>query len=179
MAFHRSRTMLTKATHALLRLAAPAALLALAACAPAPIYKTSASTITAPPQMVSQTPERYGTSDVIWGGQVVGVANLPDHSEIEILTYPLDSSQRPQMANPGTGRFIAVMSGYVEPLNYPSGGLITVSGRLAGHRGGKVGEADYVFPLVSVNSAHVWSQDEMRSNKPNIGIGLGVGVGIR
>jgi outer membrane lipoprotein len=158
---------------------APAALLALAACAPAPIYKAAPDAVAAQPFQVAQSPEQFARRPVIWGGRIVGVNNLADHSEVEILAYPLDKSQRPQANDSGGGRFIAVMPGYVEALDYPAGGLITLSGRLEGSRAGKVGQADYVFPLVQVNQSHVWTADEMNKGKNNVHFGVGVGVGIR
>jgi len=161
------------------RLALPALLLGLAGCAPAPIYKATPGTVAATPMQVAQAPEQYAHSQVIWGGRVVDVRNLPDHSEIEILAYPLDSSQRPKFSAGGSGRFIALLPGYAEPMNYPAGAPITVDGQLEGSRAGKVGEADYVFPLVKTAQSHVWTAEEMRSGHPNIGFGVGVGIGIR
>jgi outer membrane lipoprotein len=116
---------------------------------------------------------------VIWGGRIVQVKVFSDHSEIELLAYPLDSSQRPKANDSGNGRFIAVMPGYVEPLDYPSGALMTVDGKLNGSRAGKVGEADYVFPLVTVAQSHVWTADEMNKGRNNVRFGVGLGVGIR
>ncbi|HKR76007.1 MAG TPA: Slp family lipoprotein [Rhodanobacter sp.] len=161
------------------RIILPALLLGLAACAPAPIYKVAPGTIAATPMQAAQAPEQYAHGQVIWGGRVVDVRNLPDHSEIEILAYPLDSSQRPKFGAGGNGRFIALMPGYAEPMNYPNGAPITVDGQLAGSRAGKVGEADYVFPLVQTAQSHVWTADEMRSGHPNVSFGVGLGVGIR
>ncbi|EIL87654.1 starvation-inducible outer membrane lipoprotein [Rhodanobacter fulvus Jip2] len=158
---------------------APLLALALAACAPAPIYKNTANAIVATPAQVAQSPERYTGNRLIWGGRVVAVNNLADHSEIELLAYPLDSSQRPKANDTGNGRFIAVMPGYVEPLSYPPGALMTLSGTLNGSRSGKVGEASYVFPLVTVNESHVWSAEEMRKGHNNVHFGVGLGVGIR
>lgn len=160
------------------RIILPGLLLGLAACAPAPIYKVAPGTVAATPMQVAQAPEQYAHGQVIWGGRVVGVKNLPDHSEIEILAYPLDSSQRPKFGNGGNGRFIALLPGYAEPMNYPNGAPITIAGKLAGSRAGKVGEADYVFPLVQTAQSHVWTAEEMRSGHPNISFGLGLGVGI-
>ena len=160
----------------LTRLAVPAALLALTACAPAPIYKPTATHVVVAPIQVSQTPEQYSGHDVIWGGRIVQVNNLADHSEIEILAYPLDSSQRPKLSGSGSGRFIATMPGYVEPIDYPQGAPITVAGRLTGNRAGKVGEADYVFPLVGTTQSHIWSASEMQGGKVNFGVGVGVGI---
>ncbi|MDE2307531.1 MAG: Slp family lipoprotein [Xanthomonadaceae bacterium] len=160
-----------------IRLALPCALLVLAGCAPAPIYKNSAAIVAAPFQ-VAQAPERYASAPVIWGGRIVQVTNLADHSEIELLAYPLDSSQRPRVNDSGNGRFIAVMSGFVEPLDYPAGALMTVSGRLDGSRAGKVGAADYVFPLVNAMQAHVWTAAEMSRGHSDVHFGVGLGIGI-
>jgi outer membrane lipoprotein len=165
-----------EASRLLARLVLPAAVLVLAACAPAPIYKPSPNNVAVPPQQVAQTPERFGSGDVIWGGRIVNVRNFTDHSEVEVLAYPLDSSQRPKANDAGNGRFIAVMPGYVESLDYPDGGMVTVSGRLAGTRSDRVGDAAYVFPLVTVNGAHVWTVDEMNGGRSNVSFGVGVGV---
>ena len=154
-------------------------LLSLAACAPAPIYKPAPDAVAAVPFEVARSPERFANGSVIWGGRVVGVNNLADRSEIEILAYPLDSSQRPKVGDTGNGRFIAVMHGFVEPMAYPDGALVTVAGKLNGSRAGKVGEADYVFPLVNVTQAHAWTAEEMQSGRSNVHFGVGLGVGIR
>jgi outer membrane lipoprotein len=95
-----------------------------------------------------------------------------------LLAYPLDSSQRPKANDSGNGRFVAVLPGYAEPLDYPAGALMTVSGKLNGSRAGKVGQADYVFPLVGAAQSHVWTAEEMNKGRNNVRFGLGVGVGI-
>lgn len=155
------------------------AALLLAACAPAPIYQAPPGTLAATPMQVAQAPERYERGNVIWGGTVVSVKNLAGDTEIEVLAYPLDASQRPRLKGAAAGRFIAVLSGYVEPLNYPPGSPITVSGTLNGSRAGQVGQAGYVFPLVQVTQSHRWTADEMQRGHPDIHFGVGVGVGIR
>ncbi|WP_329742875.1 Slp family lipoprotein [Dyella sp. A6] len=160
-------------------LLAPLAALMLSACAPAPIYKVPANAVAATPMQVARTPENYAHGQVIWGGTVVSVTNFPDRTEIEVLALPLDGSQRPRLNATASGRFIAVIPGYVEPLNYPPGAPITVSGTLNGSRAGHVGEASYVFPLVKVVQAHRWTASEMTQGRNNVHFGLGLGVGIR
>ena len=160
------------------RFAMPVAVLLLAACAPAPIYKTSTGALTAAPFQVAQSPEKYNNSEVVWGARIVQVKVFAEYSEIELLAYPLDSSQRPKANDSGSGRFIAVMAGYAEPLDYPTGALMTVDGKLNGSRAGKVGEADYVFPLVTVAQSHVWTAEEMKKGRSNVRFGLGLGVSI-
>ncbi len=148
----------------------------LAACAPAPIFKPAPDTANVPPDTVALAPERYSGRAVIWGGQVVAVQNLPGSTEIQILGYPLDASQRPLPNSPAGGRFIAIMRGYVEPLSYPAGALVTLTGHIEGVRSGSVGEARYVFPLVKVDAAHVWTAAELRSDRPHVSFGVGVGI---
>lgn len=148
---------------------------AIAACAPAPIYKTGPSSVTATPQQVASSPQNFQNLQVVWGGSVVSVHNFPDHSEIEVLAYPLDSSQRPRTQQPATGRFVAIVPGFVEPMNYPPGALVTLSGTLDGARAGTVGQADYRFALVHSEAMHRWTADEMRQGHPNVSIGVGVG----
>lgn len=150
--------------------------LLLAACAPAPLYKPAPDVVHVPPTVVAQTPERYSRASVIWGGRIVKVTNMADHTEVELLSYPLDSSQRPQTDEPASGRFIAVVPGYLEPLNYPPGRLMTISGHLKGARSGKVGAADYVFPLVETVDHHLWTAEELRSPWSNVHFGVGVGT---
>ena len=164
--------------HSLLCLPTLLVLLSMVGCAPAPIYKATAQATVATPFQVAQSPERYAGGEVIWGGRIVQVSNFSDHSEVELLAYPLDASQRPKASDSGNGRFIAVLPGYAEPLGYPAGALMTISGKLNGSRAGKVGEASYVFPLVAAAQSHVWTADEMNKGRNNIHFGVGLGVGI-
>jgi outer membrane lipoprotein len=156
----------------LLAMALPAAF---AACAPAPIYKATQSSVNATPQQVATAPANFRNLQVVWGGSVISVHNLADHSEIEVLSYPLDSSQRPRLKEPATGRFIAIMPGFVEPMDYPPGSLVTLRGTLDGARSGEVGRAGYTYALVHGDAMHRWTPEEMRQGHPNISIGVGVG----
>lgn len=161
----------------LLALALPAAI---AACAPAPLYKTNTpSSVTATPRQVATSPANFRGLQVVWGGRVISVHNFADHSEIEILAFPLDSSQRPRLKQPAIGRFIVIVPGFVEPMDYPQGSLVTLHGTLDGARNGAVGQADYTFALVRSDAMHRWTPEEMRQGHPDIHFGVGVGVGIR
>lgn len=150
----------------------------LAACAPAPIYRADGTNVAVTPSAAAAAPARYQGQQVIWGGRIVEVRNFPDHSEIELLGYPLDSSQRPQMDKTAAGRFIALMPGYVEGMDSPSGAPMTLRGRIDGVRNGKVGEADYTFPLVRVEQSHRWTPEEMQRSHVSFGVGVGVVGGI-
>ncbi|NKZ37850.1 hypothetical protein HF690_02655 [Oleiagrimonas citrea] len=170
--------MMTRFARLLPSLAVATLLTLVAGCAPAPIYTVAPGTAIITPTQVAQTPEQYQNQTVIWGGTVVRVENFSDHTDVELLAYPLDRSQRPRIArDKGIGRFIAVLPGYVEPLSLPPGSPVTVRGTLDGVHAGQVGEASYVFPRVKVEQHHAWTAEEMRQGHPNFSFGMGVGVG--
>jgi len=158
-----------------------AACIALAACAPAPLYKAGPALVHATPGQVATSPDNFSEVQVVWGGEVIAVNNLANHTRIEVLAYPLDSSQRPRLKEPATGRFIAEVSGFLEPMDYPKGSLVTLRGQVTGSQVEPVGEARYVYPTVSVQDGdlHRWTAEEMRKGHPNISIGVGVGGWIR
>ncbi len=151
---------------------------AIAACAPAPIYKTAPSSANVTPRQVATSPGNFRNLLDVRGGSVISVHNLADRSEIEILAYPLDSSQRPRLKQPATGRFIAIAPGFVEPMDYPPGSLVTLHGTLDGSRSGEVGQAGYTYALVNSDAMHRWTPEEMRQGHPNVSFGVGVGVGF-
>lgn len=151
--------------------------LAVAACAPAPIYKAGPASIATTPAEALASAATLKGRHVVWGGTVVSVQNLPTTSVIQVLAYPLDASQRPRLKQPPTGRFLAEVQGFVEPLNYPVGAPITLEGALDGTRHDKIGQADYDFPLVRSGGVHRWTPEEMAKGHPNFSFGVGVGAG--
>lgn len=166
----------------LLRLALTLALpVAVAACAPAPLYKTGTAFANATPAQVASSPGNFSGMQTVWGGTVIGVDNRQDHTELRILGYPLDSSQRPRLKQPASGRFVAIVPGFLDPMTFPDGIPVTVLGQLDGAQTAAVGGASYAYPVVRVsgNDLHRWTPDEMRQGHPNINFGVGVGVGIR
>lgn len=162
----------------LLSLGVSAGLILLAGCAANPVYPPDWATSTSTPRQVAAVPETATDAKVIWGGRIIEVENKTDHSEVEVLAYPLDKDQKPSANDSGNGRFIALIPGYVEPLDYPSGGWVTMQGQIQGVRSARVGKAPYVFPLLKVRAAHVWSREDMQ-RRSNVHFNVGVGVGIR
>jgi outer membrane lipoprotein len=165
-------------TRALLRWIHRAALavgIVLSGCA-APVFK-DVSAVSPTPTEVAVQPERYHDADIVWGGKILSVRNLADTTEVQVVAYPLDRAQRPNQSAPTQGRFIVSLPGYVEALDYPLGRFVTLRARLSGTRVAQVDEQDYVFPLVSDATAHLWPIN-FPYETPRVQFGIGVGVGI-
>ena len=163
--------------HVIPRLALTFAFAALAACAAAPVLK-DAPPASPPPAQVATAPERYRGADVVWGGKILGVHNLEDTTEVQVVAYPMDASQRPDQSAGTEGRFIVVLPGYVEALDFPSGRFLTVRGHLDGTRVGRVDDHDYVYPLLRRDALHLWPVN-FPNERARVSFGVGLGVGIR
>jgi outer membrane lipoprotein len=133
-----------------------------------------ADTRIAPPQAAADIDSVRGRV-VAWGGMIVSSRNLTDRTQLEILGYPLDRQNRPDLDAKPFGRFLAVYPGYLETADFKEGRLVTVVGRLTGTHAGQVGEAHYVYPLVNAERIQLWSLPG-QSREPRVHFGIGVGV---
>jgi outer membrane lipoprotein len=149
--------------------------LLLAGCAAQPPFRDVPASVSPAPMRVAGAPEAHRGVDVLWGGSVLEVRNHENHSEIEVLAYPLDRSQRPDRRGGDQGRFVALMPGYLEPTSYPPGLHITLLGRVTGARRGYIGEHAYTWPEVSVREIYRWDGQADRSG-PRFHLGIGVGI---
>jgi len=131
------------------------------------------------PQLAVQEITKLGALVVEWGGVIVETHNLETSSEIQIIAYPLQDNGKPDLDEPPGGRFIAVSPDYVESADYRKGRSITLSGALLGIRQGKVGLADYEFPLLQPNEMQLWPLPSKSESSSRWHFGFGVGSGGR
>lgn len=151
--------------------------LTLAACASGPRYDTSKVDATLTAAQVAANPTTHSGAGVVWGGVIIITRNQPDFSEMEILSYPLTSSQRPDISRSEQGRFILRHAGYLEGVDYAPGRSITISGRIEKVMAGKVGEAPYTFPVVQGDNVYLWPVEGTAPSEPRFHFGVGVMFG--
>ena len=155
-----------------------AALVVLAGCATDPFagrLPPDLDRAVTPEKAASMADEVRGRA-VLWGGVIVDVRNLKDTTEIAVLAYPLDDYSFPDSSKSPMGRFIVRYSGFLDPLDYAPGRLLTVLGQVDGVDKGKVGDAPYTFPVVKSSSLHLWNRNH--SPQSNVMFGIGVGIGF-
>ena len=96
---------------------------------------------------------------VRWGGTIASVTNRTDGSTlVEIVSRPLYSGGRPIHDDRSDGRFLALLNGFLDPEIVKVGRDMTVLGRLSGKASGKVGESDYLFPVVLIQDYQFWKR---------------------
>jgi len=160
-------------------LAAVLSTLLLAGCSSMPEVTAGADRSLTPTQAAATdiTPAR--DKPLQWGGVIMESRNLPDTTELQVLAYPLTDDGRPDVTESPTGRFIALHPGYLETVEYRKGRQVTVTGNLAETRVGKVGNADYRFPVLRADQIVLWPRPGDQPEKPRVNFGFGVGSGGR
>ncbi|ALP52973.1 hypothetical protein Tel_07280 [Candidatus Tenderia electrophaga] len=146
----------------------------LQACATTPKFDTSNIALDITPQQAAAKADSLQGTRVLWGGVIIASTNLKEATQLEVLAYPLDSNQRPDLDEAPLGRFLARQSGYLETTDYAQGRLISVSGTLQQTRQGRIGESEYTYPVVAIERLHLWSK--ARGGSPETRFHFGIGV---
>lgn len=145
----------------------------LSACSTPAKFASNGIDLSITPQRAVAESATLQNVQLLWGGVIISTINLTDATQFEILAYPLTSQQRPDLNQSPIGRFLAVQQGYLEITDYAPGRLMTVSGTLQGKRSGRIGESEYIYPLLNINQLHLWAKPVQR-NETQFHFGLGV-----
>jgi outer membrane lipoprotein len=143
------------------------------ACATTPIFDTSSIDLSITPEQAANNAVTLEGSPLLWGGIIINSTNLKEETQLEVLAYPLDSKQKPDVEKQPLGRFLAIEPEYLETSIYSQGRSITVSGTLQINRIGRIGEAEYTYPVLKINQLQLW-KSRGKSGETRFHFGVGV-----
>lgn len=147
----------------------------LAGCASTPKFDTTGVDRALTPRAVVDGAAYSPSRRVLWGGVIVATRNLRDQTQLEVLAYPLERDGEPDVAASPQGRFLLLRDGYLEPVDYAPGRQVTGVGTVAGVEKGKVGEADYLYPVMKAEQMYLWPKEQpYQQRNPNVHFGIGV-----
>lgn len=147
--------------------------LLLTACATTPEFDTSGIDMKTTPQQAVAQQEALKGSRQLWGGVIIASTSLQEATQFEILAYPLDDDQKPDTTQTPQGRFLARQDGYLETTTYSQGRLLTVTGTLQQSYSGRIGEADYTYPVLKIEQFFLWPRrGEAGETQFHFGIGV-------
>lgn len=149
----------------------------LVGCASNPPFDATAVETALTPAAALANPVESKGSLVIWGGTVVEARNLEGFTELEVLSYPLEDNQRPNLDQVPQGRFKARRPGYLETVDFAPGRQVTVKGTVDEPLTGTVGEASYQFAVVDVQQIELWNRRSRLESQPQVHFGIGVVIG--
>jgi len=144
-------------------------------CAPVISKEIRARASDAPFSQVVQDPGRYRGMTFIWGGTIVQTKGVNSGSLLEVVQNPLSGRGTVAERDVSYGRFLVDSQTLLDPLIYRAGRLVTVAGELAETRKGKIGEGEYLYPVLRA--------DEIRLHEdygggfrfvPSIFLGIGL-----
>jgi len=159
------------------RLLTPAACLALAACATSPLDTTGVDNRVTPSRVVEDLPE-YRGQQVQWGGHIVSIANKPDATRIEVLSYPASRDGYPNTYRDPTGRFVLRYEGFLEPRDFAPGRVVTAVGSVDSLITTSLGDSTFLVPVIRAEQLKLWDDQYGNRDSPRFGFGIGIGIGL-
>jgi outer membrane lipoprotein len=102
-------------------------------------------------------PGRYRGQVVMMGGEIIGVRNTPDATELELLERPLEDEE-PMLSDRSAGRFLARQPGFLDPAVYEVGRRVTVVGIVADPVDRKIGEVDHRYAVLDARRIQLWPE---------------------
>lgn len=124
-----------------------------------------------------QDPELYLGRHILLGGAIVAVRNYNSGSELEVVQFATDRSGRITSTSNSEGRFIIQIDAFSEPAIY-LGRRVTLVGKVVGKKSARIGELDYLYPVLVAQEVRFWSPGERDASRVRFGIGFGVGTVI-
>lgn len=103
---------------------------------------------------------------VRWGGTILAVRNLSESTEIDVLARPLAGDGEPRASAKPIGRFMATVSGFLDPAEYPKDRRLTVFGPVTGVVVRDIGEYPYRYPVVRATSRYLWPVEHRPAASP-------------
>lgn len=153
-----------------------APLLALMTGCATPVFQSIENTIAIAPVDVQQAAGNFDGAEILWGGRIVAIENLESSTRVQVIAFPLNRAQQPAPEASSIGRFVFVVPGFVEPLDYAPGRHLTVQGVISGIWHGQANDQDYPFPVVQASAVNIWPWGFMLDSQPQISIGIGIGA---
>jgi outer membrane lipoprotein len=96
---------------------------------------------------------------VMLGGDILATRPMPNQTEVELLSKPLDSEDRPRRGDASDGRVIVTTPRFLDPAVYAAGRQITVIGTVTGEEERKIAELPYRYPVVAAESIKLWPRE--------------------
>jgi outer membrane lipoprotein len=103
---------------------------------------------------VRDQPAEHSSQIVRWGGRILKTENGKNEKKLTIIDFPLMKDGRPQTDESSTGLFIATTNYFLEPQEYKTEQLITVTGSYVETVIQDIDEFPYNYPVVNMTHSY-------------------------
>lgn len=102
-------------------------------------------------------------TEIRWAGVILETRPEDGHTCFEILSRQLEKSMRPRNTDQSDGRFIACKQGFYDPEVFKEKREVTLTGRIIHIDKRKIGDYDYLFPIVDIEFMTLWPTRRYRT----------------
>ena len=96
---------------------------------------------------------------VLLGGDILATRPMPNQTEVELLSKPLDGDDRPRPGDASDGRVLVTTPQFLDPAVYAAGRRMTVIGTVTGEEERKIAELPYRYPVVAADAIKLWPRE--------------------
>ena len=96
---------------------------------------------------------------VLLGGDILATRPMPNQTEVELLSKPLDREDRPRHGDASDGRVIVTTPQFLDPAVYAEGRRMTVIATVTGAEERKIAELPYRYPVVAAEAIKLWPRE--------------------
>ena len=107
------------------------------------------------PQQVSSF-GGFNTGTVVWGGVVLGRESFGSVTRLQVLSYPLDTRNRPRTDQRDGGWFVVDTTQEAGAARFPLGSQLTTAGTLQGLVEGRLEGRAVQVPRIVSSQLHGW-----------------------
>lgn len=115
---------------------------------------------------VLNDPERYKGQMIIASGIIVEAKNTDEGTLLQVLQRPAGFRGRPKDVDETEGRFLALVSCYLDVYVYAKGREVTIAGEVQGKRILPLDKTEYTYPIIHVREIYLWPVIEKRYYAP-------------
>ncbi|MCF6148373.1 MAG: hypothetical protein E3K37_06910 [Candidatus Kuenenia sp.] len=115
---------------------------------------------------VINDPESYNGQMIILSGIVIEGKNTDEGTLLQVLQRPTGFRGQPKDVDETEGRFLALVSRYLDVYVYAKGREVTIAGEVQGKRILPLDETEYTYPLINVKEIYLWPVIEKRYYTP-------------
>ncbi len=105
-----------------------------------------------------ESPDSYIGMTTLLGGDIIQVDNKQEGTLLKIIQKRLDRKGYPRYEDITGGRFMVFVNDFLDPAVYRKGRKVTVIGEIRSKEVEKIGEVDYIYPLLHSRELYLWKE---------------------
>ncbi len=100
-------------------------------------------------------PDAFRGKFILLGGVVTGVQKVEGRVQLEVMEYPLDSEELPDISSASGGPFLVVLPSEVGYATFKPGTVVTMAGEVVGKAVKSLENVEHSYPVLVVKEIHI------------------------